>query len=79
MPVSLKSIPSKDELLDQLRALDPDGDWDTVEEDWGDQLKLISQARPGSARGREDRVYAEIVALERSAYEDYPWPVWKLF
>ena len=79
MPVSLKPIPSKDELLDQLRALDPDGDWDTVEEDWGDQLKLISQARPGSARGREDRVYAEIVALERSAYEDYPWPVRKLF
>ena len=79
MPVSLKTIPSKEELLDQLRVLDPDGDWDTVEETWDQQLSLILQARPGSARGREDRLYAEIVAHERSAYEDYPWPVRELF
>ena len=40
---------------------------------------MILQARPGNARGREDRLYAEIVAHERSAYEDYPWPVRELF
>ena len=67
MPVSLKTIPSKEELLDQLRVLDPDGDWDTVEETWDQQLSLILQARPGSARGRGDRLYAEIVAHERIA------------
>ena len=79
MPASLNTIPSKEELLDQLRVLDPDGDCDTVEETWDQQLSLILQARPGSARGREDRLYAEIVAHERSAYEDYPWPVRDLF
>ena len=71
MPVSLKAIPSKEELLDQLRALDPDGDWETVDENWDEQLHLILQARPGSSRGREDRLYAEIVARERSTYDDY--------
>jgi hypothetical protein len=79
MSLSLKAIPSKEELLERLRTIDPDGDWDTIDERWDEQLNLILQARPGITRGREDRLYAEIVAHERSAYEDYPWPVRDLF
>ena len=79
MSVSLKPIPSKEELLVQLKTLDHEGDWDTIDEQWDCQLNLILQARPGVARGREDRLYAEIVALESSAYEDIPWSVRELF
>ena len=79
MCVSLKAIPSKAELLDQLRALDPDGDWETVDEQWEEQLRLILQARPGSTRGREDRLYAGIVSHESTAYDDYPRPVRDMF
>ena len=79
LPVSLKTIPSKEELLDQLKALDPEGDWDTIDENWDEQLDLILQARPGSSRGREDRLYAEIVVRERLTYDDYDWPVQDLF
>ena len=79
MSVSLKPIPSKEELLVQLKTLDHDGDWDTIDEQWDCQLNLILQARPGVARGREDRLYAEIVTLEISAYEDIPWSVRELF
>lgn len=81
LDVSLKAIPSKDELFDQLRSLSP-GDaaaWDDVEDEWEKQLGMITQARWGASRGREDRLYAGIVALEPVAYPDYKRSVKALF
>jgi phage/plasmid-associated DNA primase len=79
--VSLKPIPTNDELFDQLRALTSanTGDWDVIDEHWKEQLDLIMQARPGICRGREDRLYAGIVALENTAYADYQRPVREIF
>ena len=79
MSVSLKPIPTAEELFEHLRALEPDRDWDTIDEQWDTQLDLVRQARPGIARGREDRLYAEIVAHEQSTYDHYQWHVRELF
>ncbi len=82
VPVSLKPIPEKEELLNQLRQLAGSEDragWDEIDEDWDRQLELIARARVGIGRGKEDRLYAQIVALDRCAYEAFPQPVRELF
>ena len=79
-PVSLKPIPSREEIFDLLQRASPsDADWEAIDEEWDRQLELIIAARPGISRGREDRLYAGIVALERIAYDDYKRPVRDLF
>ena len=77
--VALKAIPSKATLLEKLRLASPEADWDAIDEDWQSQMDHILAARPGAQLGKEDRLYAQIVALEGSCYDDYRLPVKALF
>ena len=77
--VGLKEIPSSDQLLQQLREANPKGDWDSTDENWEAQMDHIMAARPGAQMGKEDRLYAQVVALEGACYADYKFPVWALF
>lgn len=79
-PVSLKPILSREQIFDLLqRASSPTADRGAIDEDWERQLELMAAARPGILRGREDRLYAGIVALESTAYAEYPRPVRDFF
>ena len=75
----MKPIPGREELFAQLKALAPEKDWDTVDEDWETQMEYVLAARPRVNVGREDRLYAQIVACEGTSYEDYGWAVRSLF
>ena len=55
------------------------GDWDTVTENWKEQLELVQSARPGIAQCKQDRLYARIVALEAEPCLGFPWSVRDLF
>ena len=48
------------------------GDWDTVTENWKEQLELVQSARPGIAQCKQDRLYARIVALEAEPCLGFP-------
>ena len=63
--VGMKEIPSADQLLQQLREVNPSGDWESIDENWEAQMDHIMAARPGAQLGKEDRLYAQVVALEK--------------
>ena len=42
-------------------------------------MEHIMAARPGAQMGKEDRLYAQVVALEGACYADYKFPVRALF
>ena len=77
--VGLKAIPSSDQLWQQLRKANPKGEWENIDADWEAQMDHVMAARPGAQLGKEDRLYAQVVALEGACYDDYTYPVKALF
>ena len=61
-------VPHFDEILTKFAAAFPHGDWETRVENWEEQLRIVQQARPNARCARQDRLYAEIVALEAEPY-----------
>ena len=78
IPVKEKPVPHFDDILRRFEAALP-GDWETKVENWEEQLQIVQQARPGARWARQDRLYAEIVALEAEPYLGFAWGVRELF
>ena len=79
VPVSIKTPPTMEEVMMELKQRWPDQDWDTIEQINQDQVVLVAQAQPNCERGREHALYAKIVALEERAWPDLPYSVKDVF
>ena len=70
-PVSIKKQMTQPEVLAELASRWPHEDWTTKEEIAEEQCALIAEALQGCAKGRQQQLYARIVALELDC-DGYP-------
>ncbi len=78
MPLKDKAVPDFATILEKFQTAFP-GDWETRVPNWDEQLRIEQAARPEAHQAKQDRLYAEIVALEPEPYIGLPWGVRDLF